>query len=240
MLISYAMEGRAMRKLHIAIASCVAVLAAGTAAALPLSGPAAVGAGTEAGAHALALGGVAAVVHQDGDGNVLSEQRVHNRLLDEGEDFILSQVFMNGQSAADSAQIGAICLSASEDFDERTDAATFNSRHSTAATAATVTGASTIPLTDTRPCLTDASVGDSGQVSTVGPLTFTANNTGTSSNWKPDIPIRSIGICQGFSSANGASCTTPLFAAVNISDVTLAVDETLTVTYTFDMQSDDS
>ena len=194
-------------------------------------------------AHALALGGVATIVHEDGGGNVLSEQRVHNRLLNGGEDFILQQVFMDGQSAADTAQIGAICLSASEDFAEETDAATFNSRHSTAAAAATVTGASTIDLGDTRPCLTDASVGDSGQVSTVGPLTFTANNTATSgleSNWKPDIPIRSIGICQGFSSANGASCTAPLFAAVNISDVTLATDETLTVTYTFDMTSDGS
>lgn len=229
-----------MRKLHIAIASCVAVLAAGTAAALPLSGPAAVGAGTEAGAHALALGGVATIVHQDGDGNVLSEQRVHNRLLDEGEDFILSQVFMNGQSAADSAQIGAICLSASEDFDEDTDTATFNSRHSTAAAGVTVTGASTIGLGDTRPCLTDASVGDSGQVSTVGPLTFTANNTASSgfeSNWKPGVTIKMIGICQGFSAANGASCTAPLFAIVDINDVTLDVDETLTVTYTFDMSS---
>ena len=233
-----------MRKLHIAIASCVAVLAAGTAAALPLSGPAAVGAGTEAGAHALALGGVATIVHQDGDGNVLSEQRVHNRLLNGGEDFILSQVFMNGQSAADSAQIGAICLSADDTWDdntiEATNAATFNTNHEADADTTSTSTTSTISASSTRECLTDTAVGNSSQVATVGPLTFTANNTASSgfeSNWKPGVTIKMIGICQGFSAANGASCTEPLFAIVDINDVTLDVDETLTVTYTFDMSS---
>lgn len=227
-----------MRKLHIAIASCVAVLAAGTAAALPLSGPAAVGAGTEAGAHALALGGVATIVHQDGDGNVLSEQRVHNQLLDGGEDFILQQVFTDGQTAADSAQIGAICLSADDTaIVEGLDATTFNTNHDADAGTTSTSTTSTIGAGDTRECLTDASVGSSAQVATVGPLTFTANNTATSSNWKPGVTIKMIGICQGFSGANGASCTAPLFAAVDINDVTLDVDETLTVTYTFDMSS---
>lgn len=228
-----------MRKLHIAIASCVAVLAAGTAAALPLSGPAPIGAGTEtAGAHALALGGVATIVHYDGYGNVLSEQRVHNQLLDEGEDFILSQVFMNGQSAADSAQIGAICLSTADyttiNDEGVIDAAKFNSDHEAIANAAT----SPLAASGARECLTDTMVDNSSQVATVGPLTFTANATAGSSNWQPDVQIRSIGICQGFSAANGESCTAPLFAVVKISDVTLATDETLTVTYTFDMTSD--
>ena len=232
-----------MRKLHIAIATCAVVLAAGTAAALPLSGPHFAGAGTDAGgggdAHALALGGVAAVVHRDGDGNVLSEQRVHNQLLDEGEDFILSQVFMNGRSEADSAQIGAICLSAADHttINEATlDADQFNSDHETIANAAT----SPLAASGARECLTDTMVGNNTQVATVGPLTFTANATSGSSNWQPDVQIRSIGICQGFSAANGESCTAPLFAVVKISDVTLATDETLTVTYTFDMQSDNS
>ena len=228
-----------MQKLHIALASCAAVIAAGTAAAaLPLYGTAAVGTGMEGGGHyALALGGVATIVHQDGDGNVLGEQTVHNQLLDDGEDFILKQVFMDGESDADTAQIGAICLSADDTaIVEGLDAATFNTNH--VADADNPNEAfSTIAASDTRECLTDATVGSSGQVATVGPLVFTANNTATSSNWKPGVEIKMIGICQGFSAANGEECTAPLFAAVDINDVTLGVDETLTVTYTFDMTS---
>ena len=231
-----------MQKLHIALASCAAVIAAGTAAtALPLSGPAAVGAGMEGGGHyALALGGVATIVHQDGDGNVLGEQVVHNQLLDAGEDFILQQVFMDSTSADDTAQIGAICLSADDTaIVETLDHTAFNSNHEADASTPDTPG-STIAAGDTRECLTDTAVGSSGQIATVGPLVFTANNTatqGSESNWKPDVPIRMIGICQGFSAANGEACTGRLFAAVDINDVTLGLDETLTVTYTFDMTS---
>ena len=192
----------------------------------------------EGGGHyALALGGVATIVHQDGDGNVLGEQVVHNQLLDAGEDFILQQVFMDSTTVDDASQIGAICLSADDTaIVETLDHTTFNSNH--VADAATPdTGGSTIAAADTRECLTDTAVGSSGQIATVGPLVFTANNTATSSNWKPDVPIRMIGICQGFSAANGEECTGRLFAAVDINDVTLGLDETLTVTYTFDMTS---
>ena len=229
-----------------AIASCCAVVAAGAAAAaLPLYGTAdAGGAVAEEGPHALALGGVATIVHQDADGNVLAEQAVHNQLLDAGEDFILQQVFMNGRSADDTAQIGAICLSAADPpappnkFNEATlNAATFHNSHVTAATGATVSGTSTISVDNAHECLTDTTVGNSSQVATVGPLVFTANNTDMSSNWKPEVAIKMIGICQGFSGANGKECTAPLFAAVDINEVTLGLDETLTVTYTFDMSS---
>ena len=231
-----------MNKTQIAIVSCIGVCAAGLAAALPYAGPAAPGSGP--GAELPALYGVATIAHHDADGNVLGTQTIHNRLLNAGEDYILKQVFMDGQSDADAAQIGAICLSADDTtIVEGLDATAFNSNHE--ADADTVEGAgvgSTIAASDTRECLTDATVASSGQIATVGPLTFTANNTASPdasrSNWKPDVPIKMIGICQGFAADNAASCTAPLFAAVNINDVTLNVDETLTVTYTFDMSSD--
>ena len=236
-----------MKRTSIAIATCAAVLAAGMAAALPLHGPAAVGtAGTEAGPSALALGGVATIVHQDGDGNVLGEQVVHNQLLDAGEDFILQQVFMNGRSVADSAQIGAICLSAADPSTivEGLDRDKFNADHVAAAGTTDPPSAdgdtSTIAAGDTHECLTDTAVANSTQKATVGPLVFTANNTatpGSESNWKPSVPIRMIGICTGFSAASEDNCTPPLFAAVSINSVNLNVDETLTVTYEFDMSS---
>lgn len=232
-----------MRKLHMAIASCAAVVAAGMAAALPLYGPADAGSAVaEAGPHALVLGGVATVVHQDADGNVIGEQEVHNQLLNAGEDFILSQVFMNGESEPDSAQIGAICLSAatySDPINEGLTRDTFNADHAALAgtTVPGFQGTSTITALQTHECLTDTNVSNSTQVATVGPLVFTANNTANSANWKPGVTISSIGICKGFSATSEDSCTAPLFAVVDINAVTLAVDETLTVTYTFDMSS---
>ena len=230
-----------MNKMQIAIVSCVGVCAAGLAAALPYAGPAALESAPRA--ELPALYGVATIAHYDADGNVLGMQTVHNRLLDAGEDYILKQVFMDGQSDADTAQIGAICLSADDTaIVEGLDADTFNSNHENDAdTVATGGAGSTITASNTRECLADTDVASSGQIATVGPLTFTANNTespdASRSNWKPDVPIKMIGICQGFAAANAERCTAPLFAAVDISDVTLNVDETLTVTYTFDMSS---
>ena len=231
-------------KTSIAYVAFAAVLAAGALAALPhvddhaepeSKGP----------EHRVAFGGIAVVAHRDADGSVLGTQAVHNRLLDAGEAYILRQVFMDGQSDADTAQIGAICLSADDTpIIEGLDAATFTANHEMDAD--TVAGGgggtdSTIAASDTRECLTDADVDSSGQIATVGPLTFTANNTASPdasrSNWKPSVPIKMIGVCQGFAGASAESCTAPLFAAVDISDVTLNVDETLTVTYTFDMSS---
>lgn len=236
-----------MKRSYMAIVSCAAVLAVGMTATLPLYGPSAANTGMNAGPSALTLYGIATVVHYDADGNMLGEQTVHNQLLDAGEDFILQQVFMDGQTSADAAQIGAICLSADDTaIVEGLTATAFNTNHDADAgtTAPQSSTPSTIAATDTRECLTDIAVASSGQIATVGPLTFTANNTASPdasrSNWKPGVPIKMIGICQGFSAASAASCTAPLFAAVDINDVTLDNDETLTVTYTFDMRSDAS
>lgn len=231
-----------MNKTQIAIVSCVGVCAAGLAAALPYAGPAALDSAPRA--ELPALYGIATIAHHDADGNVMSTETVRNQLLNDGEDYILKQVFMDGESDADTAQIGAICLSADDTtIVEGLDAATFNSNHENDADTVASGGAgSTIVAADTRECLADTNVGSGGQIATVGPLTFTANNTASPddsrSNWKPDVPIKMIGICQGFAAANAERCSDPLFAAVDISDVTLNVDETLTVTYTFDMSSD--
>ena len=231
-----------MDKTQIAIVSCIGVCAAGLAVAMPYAGSATPESAPQA--DLPALYGVATIAHYDADGNMLSTQTVHNQLLNDGEDYILKQVFMDGRSDADAAQIGAICLSADDTaIVEGLDAATFTSNHENDAdTVATGGSGSTIVASDTRECLADTNVASGGQIATIGPLTFTANNTASPdasrSNWKPDVPIKMIGICQGFADANAESCTAPLFAAVDISDVTLNVDETLTVTYTFDMSSD--
>ena len=194
----------------------------------------------------LSLYGVATVVHTGADGAVLGTQEVHNQLVDSGETFILQQVFRDGTSdEADPTQIGAICLSA-DDMDVNADkaaaegltATAFNTNHD--ADYAQQGGSGLTP-SDTRECLTDIDVSMAGQVATVGPLTFVANSTQNTSNWIPGETAAIIGVCKASSTAAAQeSCVAPLFAVVDINDVTLEVGETLTVTYTFDMTSDTS
>ena len=76
----------------------------------------------------------------------------------------------------------------------------------------------------------------SGQVATVGPLTFVANATSGSCNWVPDETEGQIGVCKASSTGAAAgACAAPLFAVVDINDVTLEEGEALIVTYTLDM-----
>ena len=226
----------------VAGASLAAV--AGLAAVLSSAGLLEMDDAAKAGSSALSLYGVAEVVHTGADGAVLGTQSVHNQLLDTGENFILQQVFTDGTAAeADSAQIGAICLSADDTaIIEGLNAGTFNTNHEADHnTRNTNSGTSTIDGGDAHECLADGSVELSGQVAEIGPLTFVANNSATSgseSNWRPDVIVKMIGICKGFTTVNADTCTAPLFAAVDINDVTLAEGETLTVTYRFNMQSD--
>ena len=196
-------------------------------------------------ASVLSLYGVATVVHTGADGAVLGTQEVRNLLVDQGEDFILEQVFRDGTSEADPTQIGAICLSADDtEPAEALTAQNFNDNHQADYTQQVPPGGqspSGLTPSDTRECLTDAVVTKSDREATVGPLTFVANSTQNTSNWIPGETAALIGVCK--SSSTGAaqeSCVAPLFAVVDINDVTLEEGETLTVTYTFDMDSDGS
>lgn len=229
----------------VAGASLAAV--AGLAAVLSSAGMLDADEAAKAGSSALSLYGVAEVVHTGADGTVLDTQTVHNRLLDEGESYILQQVFRNGQSDADTVQIGAICLSAYEpDLDTDTLDASNSDRESRTDFIAGHNTAyqdpdNRIAPGNTRECMTDTNVGFNGQVATVGPLTFTANTTSGSSNWVPGQTVAAIGVCQADTAgASVGDCAGTLFAAVDITNVTLNPEETLTVTYTFDMSGEDT
>ena len=230
------MQAMNIRRTSVVAGTGLAALA-GIAAVLSSAGLLVADDAGKAGSSVLSLYGVATVVHTGADGAVLGTQQVHNLLLDEGEDFILQQVFRDGASVADSTQIGAICLSADDTLPvEGLTADTFNTNHDADYTQQ---GGAGLGPGDTVECLTDDSVSQSSQVATVGPLTFTSNSTSGSSNWIPGETVAIIGVCQSSSTAAAvASCDDPLFAAVDINDVTLQEAETLTVTYTFDMSSD--
>jgi len=181
------------------------------------------------------LYGAATLVAYDTNGNEFFAQTVHNRLFDEGEDFMLNQAFtdIGGPVTIDTDQIGAICLSAAAaSTTESDDNGAFNIAHNAADNG---------PTDGSLNCITPVSgvnpVTSTLQVVTIGPLTFTAD-AAEGANWFATDTVLHIGICDASpTDIDVRGCTTNLFAVVDTSDVTLADTETVDVTYTFDLSS---
>ena len=179
------------------------------------------------------LYGAATIVAHDAYGNEIFSQTVHNRLFNQGEDFLLNQTFtdLGVVLVGDSIQIGAICLSAdlTPSTDETDTNTLFNTAHDAADNSTAGVG--------TNNCVTSLGVVSSGQIVTIGPLMFTAQDTNTG-NWFALDTVTNIGICDADAGDNPVrGCTSFLFAVVDTSDVTLADNETVDVTYTFDISS---
>jgi len=169
----------------------------------------------------LLYGGVTMVL-QDENGQEKFSQTIHNQLWDEGEDFIVTQVFTDNTTGAitdDTIQIGAICLSRGTVPTTESDVLS------------TVISADT--STTTNRCKTDTSVGAVSGLVTIAE-TFT-----TGVNWTSGETISGISICAADTSdAAQNDCTTLVFAIVDTSDVTPTGSETVTITYTFDISND--
>jgi len=177
------------------------------------------------------IGGTFTVVHFDKDGNEISRQIIHNRVVDQGEDFIIDQSFKEGTAGetADSDQMASICVSAEAGFVD-------TSETKTAANFDTSDGLSTTN------CIADAAVTQTGQTAVIGAETFSAGT-----HVPNDTTITGIGICQGSASTPFTNCADAqggssgvMFAQVNIADVTLAASETVQITYTLDISSSGS
>jgi len=167
--------------------------------------------------------GTASMVLADSDGNVLLTNTVHNRITDEGETFIIDQVFDTAATAqTGNARVGAVCISGAIDsaFAETTVASlatglTNPSGNHCKSTAVVGTGTST--------AITDAEVFTAG-------TDFGAGET-----------ISGILIClkgdQG--DADFAECNTPTpavaLAALDFVNATVSGTDTITITYTFDI-----
>jgi len=171
---------------------------------------------------ALVLGGWAHIVHKDAQGNILSEERVHNRFVDNGEDFALDQIFEDGTTTADNGQIGAICLFQGTIVVAETE------------TAGDFDGDNT--LTEAN-CKEDNTVTTTGSTAVIGPITFTCGGT----NCANGDTIAAIAICQNDVTDNTDTidCATEgiMFSVIDITDVTLAASETVDIDYTFDITS---
>ena len=179
----------------------------------------------------LMLGGFAEVIHRDANNQIKSIQIIHNRVVDQGEDFLIDQVFKEGDAGetADADQIATICVTLEAGFVDTSEAMT-------ATTFDTNDG-----LTSTN-CISDSAVIQSAQTAQIGALTFDAPTHVPNSS-----VITGIGICQGAASTPFNQCADAqaassgiLFSIINISDVTLESAETVDITYTADFSSSGS
>jgi len=173
------------------------------------------------------LYGLLTLVQHDENNNEVFSQTVHNRLVNEGETFLLGATFtdVGAIAPADTAQIGAICIANVVDAtDEAEDAAGFDTLN-------------TITPGTAGNCIIDPAVDIAATqgLAVIGPETFTGGT-----HLLAGQTISGIGICQG----NGggipyADCATAgaLFAVIDTADVTLLAAETVQITYTFDIRS---
>jgi len=181
--------------------------------------------------------GAADILVKDATGNEKFQQRIHNQLLDGGEDIIIQQVFQTGTVTADGDSVSAICISDNDPaISEGLSAATFDGVLGTSAGGFTQKSGN---------CGVDSNVAVDNSTTSLGvilPLAFTAGALGGNS-LGADETISSIGICNDSTNTLGANYSLcglngRLFAFVDISNVTLAQNEQVTITYTFDMTSD--
>jgi hypothetical protein len=180
--------------------------------------------------------GAADIVVYDEFGNEMLTQTVHNRLVNQGEDFILEMSFTDGlhptgsSSGDDSVAMNSICLTS---FDVSGVGETY--------TAAQFDVDNALDNTAT-PCLRDSSADRTVQGKrTIGPLVFQVPQNAPLTG-----DIKGIGICRSNSGSfigcdDYTSGGVFLFAVVDTTDIlNLQQDQTVSVKYTFDITSDDT
>ena len=172
--------------------------------------------------------GTANMVLSDSDGNVLMTQTAHNRITDQGEAFIIDQVFTTGDTAVGgNNRVGAICIIENSDsaFSETTIDTLTNNLNAPGGTHCHVTSTTIVDVGSTA--VTESEVFTAG-------TDFDAGET-----------ISGILICKmDGTTGNFAECSTPAsslaLAALDLNNVTVTGTDTITITYTFDITTDGS
>jgi len=165
--------------------------------------------------------GTADMVLSDPDGNVLMTQTVHNRITDQGETFIIDQVFDTATAAAtDDIRVGAICIISNSDsvFSETAVDTTTNN----------IAGG-------TNHCHQTTSISTGTSTASTAATVFTAGT-----DFDAGETISGILICQkAAGDGDFAECFTPnpsvALAALDLNNVTVTGTDTITITYTFDI-----
>jgi len=192
--------------------------------------------------------GSASMVAYDAEGNEVLAQTVHNRIVDTGEQFILVQTFAEtapsaGAVDADLNQMGAICaftngtLTNYVQVNENVTAANVDFHQGTPG--------------DARCQNSPLSLATEGKA-ILGPTTFSAGAAPASGNVTAGDTIHGIAVCQANATGGpngdwrhcedggGVVGAGIMLSIVDTSDVTLALAETVDITYTFDITSPDN
>ncbi len=166
--------------------------------------------------------GTANIVLADSDGNTLMKQTVHNRITDEGETYLIDQVFDTGVTQqTENSRIGAVCIY--ETSDSNIVEGTVNGLTNNLTPSGGNFCHQTLAITNSaQTAVTDAELYTSG-------VDFASGET-----------ISAILICaKDAGDADFAQCSTPAqstaLAALIINNVTLTGSDTITITYTFDI-----
>ena len=171
--------------------------------------------------------GTADMVLADSEGNILLTQTVHNQITDEGETFIVDQVFDTADTAlTGDFRAGLVCIIENLDssFSETT----------TSTLAPNLAGGGNTCHHDTDADDTVASQ------ATLAPAAFTAGTDFTAGQ-----TISGILIClKNGSDADQAACDSGTndvaLAALDLNNVTVSGTDTITITYTFDITTGSS
>ncbi|ABK77615.1 hypothetical protein CENSYa_0983 [Cenarchaeum symbiosum A] len=175
--------------------------------------------------------GMAELVHRDGDGEILGSSSVHNQLVDGGEELILNTIFnttLGGDARAVPLdnRIDTICISTTDGSQIGTEAGDPLDRDSFESPARPSGAAACLQDTDGVTAAGDG-------LAIIGPITYTAGT-----DFNAGEQISTILVCaevQGNTNYGECSFLGPLFAAVDVTDVTPTGTDTVDVTYTFNL-----
>ena len=168
--------------------------------------------------------GTADMVLADSEGNVLLTQTVHNRITDEGENFIIDQVFDTGDAAlTDFNRAGMVCVIEQSDsaFAETTLSTLTNNLANGGA------GNRCHQVTDVNDVTPSQAI--------LAPAAFTA-----ATDFDAGQTISGILICLKNGDDNDidacdAGTNDVALAALDLANVTVSGTDTITITYTFDI-----
>ena len=174
--------------------------------------------------------GYTVIALKDPSGTVLFENGVHNNVLSNGADFVLDQVFGDGNEPVnDAGSVDAVCINLNPRFGVNL----FDAGNESTISNTLVN----YNLNDGDPANADLlcqvgvfTTAASGADGIASAVSATENFVAAGTNLPDGGTVFGIAICEVTADQN--DCEFPIFALVDTSDVTVNAGETLDVTYT--------
>jgi len=186
------------------------------------------------------MGGMATLVIHNALGEELMFQQVHNQIVDEGERLIVGQLFANGTAAlSDSNQIALICAFIRADgqfvINDKNNTNLFNRDNQNSSGGEECLSGFRVDLNGHNGTAGDAGVNGTAVIGNATGLAFQGSNG--NNNIGEDNVLTGIGIFTGVTKPSGEPVqnTNILFALVDTGNVVVGADDTINISYTFDI-----